>query len=126
MKIETQATGSTPAHEAARRASEVVGEAPRDLTVDGLRKLVDKLERAHQTQAAIAWQHYQRAQAAEARLAPLQRVAEAAYHNLLDTYQVDLVGRPVPFNLDGLDPTEMPAVERWVYEALLALRDAKP
>lgn len=68
MKIEAQATGSTPAHEAARRASEVVGEAPRDLTVDGLRKLVDKLERAHQTQAAIAWQHYQRAQAAEARL----------------------------------------------------------
>jgi hypothetical protein len=53
-------------------------------------------------------------------------VAEAAYHNLLDTYQVDWVGRPVPFNLDGLDPTEMPAVERWVYEALLALRDAKP
>lgn len=92
-----------------------------DLTHDGLRKRVAELEQAHMAQSQIAWHHYQRAQAAEARLVLLQRVAEAAYHNLLDTYQVDLVGRPVPFNLDGLDPTEMPAVERWVYEALLAL-----
>lgn len=87
MKIEAQATGSTPAHEVEQRAKLVVGvdpakfgsdstviavhragEAPRDVTTDGLLKLVDKLERAHQTQAAIAWQHYQRAQAAEARL----------------------------------------------------------
>ena len=68
MKIETQATGSTPAHETARRASEVVETPPRDLTVDGLLKLVDKLERAHKAQAEIAWQHYQRAERAEARL----------------------------------------------------------
>ena len=72
MKIETQATGSTPAHETARRASEAVGDAPRDLTVDGLLKLVDKLERAHKTQAEIAWQHYQRAQAADLRVDVLE------------------------------------------------------
>ena len=72
MKIETQATGSTPAHETARRASEAVGDAPRDLTVDGLLKLVDKLERAHKTQAEIAWHHYQRAQAADLRVDVLE------------------------------------------------------
>jgi hypothetical protein len=97
-----------------------------DLTHDGLRKRVAELEQAHLAQAQIAWHHYQRAQAAEARLVLLQRVAEVAYYNLLDTYQNDLTGLPAPFNLEGLDPTEMPAVERWVYEALLALRDAKP
>lgn len=74
MKIETQATGSTPAHETARRASEAVGDAPRDLTVDGLLKLVDKLERAHKAQAEIAWQHYQRAERAEARLDAMETV----------------------------------------------------
>lgn len=78
MKIEAQATGSTPAHETARRASEAVGEAPRDLTVDGLLKLVDKLERAHKVQAEIAWQHYQRAERAEARLDAMETaVADA-------------------------------------------------
>ena len=50
----------------------VVETPPRDLTVDGLLKLVDKLERAHKTQAEIAWHHYQRAQAAEARLDVLE------------------------------------------------------
>ncbi len=47
-------------------------DAPRDLAADGLLKLVDKLERAHQTQAAIAWQHYQRAQAADLRVDALE------------------------------------------------------
>jgi len=98
----------------------------KDLTHDGLRKRVAELEQAHLAQAQIAWHHYQRAQAAEARLAPLQRVAEVAYYNLLDTYQNDLTGLPAPFNLEGLDPADMPTVERRVYEALLALKEAKP
>jgi hypothetical protein len=97
-----------------------------DVTHDGLRKRVAELEQAHLAQAQIAWHHYQRAQAAEARLAPLQRVAEVAYCSLLDTYLSDLLGAPTPFNLDGLDPTDMPSVDRWVYEALLALKEAKP
>jgi hypothetical protein len=37
-----------------------------DVTHDGLRKRVAELEAAHKTQADIAWQHYQRAQALEA------------------------------------------------------------
>ena len=72
MKIEAQATGSTPAHEVEQRAKLVAGDAPRDLTTDGLLKLVDKLERAHKAQAEIAWQHYQRAERAEARLDALE------------------------------------------------------
>lgn len=72
MKIEAQATGSTPAHEVEQRAKLVAGDAPRDLTVDGLLKLVDKLERAHKAQAEIAWQHYQRAEQAEARVDALE------------------------------------------------------
>lgn len=72
MKIETQATGSTPAHEVEQRTKMVVETPPRDLTVDGLLKLVDKLERAHKTQAEIAWHHYQRAQAADLRVDVLE------------------------------------------------------
>ena len=39
-----------------------------DVTYDGLRKRVAELEQAHMAQARIAWHHYQRAEAAEARL----------------------------------------------------------
>ena len=81
MKIEAQATHTTPAHEVTRHAAAVMQaaqpEPPRDLTVDGLLKLVDKLERAHKTQAEIAWQHYQRAQAAEAALEAARQCIEA-------------------------------------------------
>jgi hypothetical protein len=97
-----------------------------DLTHDGLRKRVAELEQAHMAQSQIAWHHYQRAQAAEARLAPLQRVADAAYWTLAWAWRDDLEDQPGPGNLDGLDPTAMPTAERRVYEALLALRDAKP
>ena len=92
MKIETQATGSTPAHETARRASEAVGDAPRDLTVDGLLKLVDKLERAHKTQAEIAWHHYQRAQAADLRLDVLRFVSRGDWNNLRPETRAALEG----------------------------------
>ena len=93
-----------------------------DLTHDGLRKRVAELEQAHLAQSQIAWHHYQRAQAAEARLAPLQRVADAAYWSLAWAWQDGLEGQPGPFNLDGLDPDVMPTPERKLYEALKGLK----
>ena len=93
-----------------------------DVTYDGLRKRVAELEQAHMAQARIAWHHYQRAEAAEALLPPLRRVAEEAYWSLIWTWQENLDGRPGPLNMDGLDPDAMPAVERRLYEALKDLR----
>ena len=58
-----------------------------NVTYDGLRKRVAELEQAHMAQAQIAWHHYQRAEAAEALLPPLRRVAEEAYWSLIWTWQ---------------------------------------
>lgn len=101
MKIEAQATGSTPAHEVEQRAKLVVETPPRDLTVDGLLKLVDKLERAHKAQAEIAWQHYQRAERAEARVDVLETavadvlrfVSRGDWNNLRPETRTALEGR---------------------------------